>query len=60
MLILSLLSCIIFVYVFTGDTPCPVYENDTIIQQPVDLLELSETYSIAATNFINEMAGMLS
>ena len=60
MLILSLfLSCIIFVYVFTDDTPCPVYENDKIIQQPVDLLGLSKTYSTAATKFINDMAGML-
>ena len=55
-----ILSCIIFVYVFTDDTPCPLYENDTIIKQPVDLLKLSETYSTTATNFINEMAGMLS
>ena len=33
---------------FIGDTPCPLFENDTIIQQPVNFLTLSQTYSTAA------------
>ncbi|XP_065912186.1 arylsulfatase A-like [Dysidea avara] len=37
-------------------TPCPLYENDKIIQQPADFLKLSETYSSAATGFIHQMA----
>ena len=42
---------------FTGDTPCPLFENDEIIQQPADFLTLSETYSTAATSYIHHMAG---
>ncbi|XP_065912203.1 arylsulfatase A-like isoform X2 [Dysidea avara] len=38
-------------------TPCPLYEDETIVQQPADFLKLSETYSTAATGFIHEMAG---
>ena len=41
-------------------TPCPLYEDETIVQQPADFLKLSETYSTAATGFIHEMAGMYS
>ena len=42
---------------FTGDTPCPLFENDKIIQQPADFLTLSQTYSTAATGYIHQMAG---
>ena len=46
-----------FCYTHTDSTPCPLYENDKIIQQPADFLKLSETYSSAATGFIHQMAG---
>lgn len=39
-----------------GDTPCPLFENDTIIQQPADFLTLSQRYSTAATSYIHQMA----
>ena len=42
---------------FIGDTPCPLFENNTIIQQPVNFLTLSQTYSTAATGYIRQMAG---
>ena len=45
-------------HVFTGDTPCPLFENDKIIQQPADFLTLSQQYSTAATSYIHQMAGM--
>ena len=38
-------------------TPCPLYENEEIIQQPVDLTELTDKYSNAATGFIKANAG---
>ena len=40
-----------------GDTPCPLFENDTIILQPANFLSLSQTYSTAATGYIRQMAG---
>ena len=36
---------------------CPVFENDEIIQQPVDFTKLAEKYSNAATGFIRANAG---
>ena len=48
-----LVECIV-----TGDTPCPVFQDEKIIQQPADFLTLAETYSTAATGFIHQMAGM--
>ncbi|XP_065912196.1 arylsulfatase A-like [Dysidea avara] len=39
-----------------GDTPCPVFQDEKIMQQPADFLTLSETYSTAATSFIHQMA----
>jgi len=46
------------IYGLAGTTPCPLYQDNTIVQQPANFLALSETYSTAATNFIHEMAGM--
>ena len=33
-------------------SPCPLYHNTTIVEQPADYTHLSENYSIAATSFI--------
>jgi arylsulfatase A len=41
----------------TGETPCPVFENTDIVQQPADLLSLTATYIDAATSFIKTKAG---
>ncbi|XP_065912199.1 arylsulfatase A-like isoform X2 [Dysidea avara] len=40
-----------------GATPCPLYKDEKIVQQPANFLTLAETYSTAATGFIHEMAG---
>ena len=39
-----------------GDTPCPVFENTEILQQPADMTTLAERYSNAATGFIKANA----
>ena len=39
-----------------GDSPCPVFENDKILQQPADMTTLAERYSNAATGFIKTNA----
>ncbi|XP_070577437.1 arylsulfatase A-like isoform X1 [Ptychodera flava] len=36
----------------TRSTSCPLYRNETIFEQPVDLTTLSKRYSIEARNFI--------
>ena len=52
------MSCVIIcIWLLIADTPCPLYENDKIIQQPADFLTLSESYSSAATGFIHQMTG---
>jgi arylsulfatase A len=38
------------------DTPCPLFENTTIIQQPADLLTITQTYINASTSFIHTTA----
>ena len=40
------------------NVPCPLFENGQIVQQPADLLTLTETYINAATSFIKTKAGM--
>lgn len=40
-----------------GDSPCPIYENTKILQQPADMTTLAERYSSAATGFIKDNAG---
>ena len=40
-----------------GDTPCPIFENTDILQQPADMTTLAERYSNAATGFIKANAG---
>ena len=42
-----------------GLTPCPLFENDKIIQQPANLLTLTATYINAATSFIKAKTGQL-
>lgn len=37
--------------------PCPVFEKETIIQQPADFLTLTSTYVNGATSFIKTKAG---
>ena len=54
-------DCNIWLFVeciVTGDTPCPLFQDEEIIQQPADFLTLAEAYSTAATGFIHQMAGM--
>ncbi|CAI8012829.1 Arylsulfatase A, partial [Geodia barretti] len=41
----------------TDETPCPVFNNTDIVQQPADLLSLTATYINAATSFIKTKAG---
>lgn len=38
------------------DTPCPLYNDDTIVEQPADFLMLTENYVKFATSFIKESA----
>ncbi|XP_065827553.1 arylsulfatase A-like [Oscarella lobularis] len=38
----------------TSETPCPLFENSTIIQQPADFTTLAATYTNAATAFIRK------
>ncbi len=38
------------------DSPCPVFENTNILQQPADFTTLAERYSNAATGFIKANA----
>ena len=47
----------LFLSVTSEYTPCPVFENDKIVQQPADLLTLTATYMNAATSFIKTKAG---
>ena len=37
--------------------PCPLFQNDKIIQQPADFLMLIDNYMNAATSFIKQQAG---
>ena len=37
--------------------PCPLYENTTIIEQPVDFTTLDDKYVNAATSFIKRESG---
>ena len=37
--------------------PCPLVENDTILQQPANLLTLTEKYVQAAKSIIKTNAG---
>ena len=37
--------------------PCPLFQNDQIIQQPADFLMLIDNYMNAATSFIKQQAG---
>eukprot|EP00937_MAST-01D_sp_MAST-1D-sp2_P001286 g1286.t1 len=39
------------------ETPCPLYVNATIVQQPTPLLSLDDKYVAAATAFIRKHAG---
>ena len=39
--------------------PCPLFENEELIQQPADLLKITATYMNAATSFIKTKAGEL-
>lgn len=39
-----------------GYSPCPIFENAEIVQQPADFTHLAEKYSNAATNFIKSNA----
>ena len=41
----------------TYESPCPIFENSDILQQPADYTTLSKRYSTAATGFIKENAG---
>ena len=54
----TFINLIMYMCALAETTPCPLYEDETIVQQPADFLKLSETYSTAATGFIHEMAGM--
>ena len=40
--------------------PCPLVENDMIVQQPLDYTTLSANYANAATSFIRAKAGVNS
>ena len=37
--------------------PCPLYENTTIIEQPVNLITLHDKYVDAAKSFIKRTSG---
>jgi len=37
--------------------PCPLFENDKIVQQPANLLTVTTNYANAATSFIRAKAG---
>lgn len=41
----------------TGDTPCPLYNDEKIMQQPADFLTLTQNYASFATSFIQTSAG---
>ena len=50
----------VYIYIilwFPDETPCPVFNNTDIVQQPADLLSLTATYINAATSFIKTKAG---
>ena len=51
------LSKIIMVTFCIEFVDCPVFENDKIVQQPADLLTLTENYVSAASSFIKSNAG---
>ena len=51
------LTLLLSVLYATGDVPCPLFENEKIIQQPADFLTLMSTYINAATSFIESKAG---
>ena len=44
----------------TAETPCPLFENSTIIQQPADFTTLAATYTNAATAFIRKNSGKIT
>ena len=48
-----------YMYVYAAMVDCPVFENDVIVQQPADLLTLTEDYVSAASSFIKTNAGTL-
>ena len=49
---ISLAACLDSSY-----SPCPLYENTTIIEQPVNFLTLHDKYVSAATSFIKRESG---
>ena len=40
----------------TDETPCPLYQNEKIVQQPADFLTLTENYVKGAESFIKTVA----
>ena len=45
--------------IVSGKVPCPLFQNEKIVQQPADLLTLTENYVKAAESFIKTVAGIL-
>ena len=45
---------------FVGESPCPLFQNDKIVQQPADFLQLTENYVKGAESFIKTNASMLA
>ncbi|XP_064396908.1 arylsulfatase A-like [Halichondria panicea] len=40
----------------TGESPCPLFQNEKIVQQPADFLQLTENYVKGAESFIKTNA----
>ena len=45
---------------FIGESPCPLFQNEKIVQQPADFLQLTENYVKGAESFIKTNASMLA
>ena len=42
-----------------GTAPCALFHDETIIQQPADLTQLTQTFMNGAESFIKSSAGWL-
>lgn len=51
---------LLYTYMYSGTTPCPLFQNEKIVQQPADLIEITGTLMKGAESFINSAVGKLS
>ncbi len=43
---------------YAGTTPCALFKNEKIVQQPADFLQLTENYVKGAESFIKTASGV--